>query len=97
MRTIMTKKYLALRSIPLGICDIIDGMIMILTLGQLRTRSLHLCFVSWSTSHWIAKKNKWSHKEIGDINGRSNKKENSSMFDSSIDDNTSIGYTNKLQ
>ena len=63
MPTYMTKKYLMIRSIPLGICDIIDGILMILTLGNLRY-SFATKFVCWDTKRWLrAQKRKWSHKE----------------------------------
>ena len=61
MAIYMTKTYLALRSIPLGLCDIIDGILMILTLGHLRY-SFHMNFIAWDTKRWLAKQRKWSHK-----------------------------------
>jgi len=52
MAIYMTKTYLMLRSIPLGICDIFDGILMILTLGNLRY-SFSMEFIAWDTKRWL--------------------------------------------
>ena len=63
MTIYMTKTYLMLRSIPLGICDIFDGILMILTLGNLRY-SFSMEFTAWDTKRWLCgRRLKWSHKE----------------------------------
>lgn len=63
MPTYMTKKYLMLRSIPLGICEILDGILMIISLGCIRY-SFHMDFIAYDTKRWLrAKKRKWSHKD----------------------------------
>jgi hypothetical protein len=59
----MTNTYLMLRSIPLGNCDIFDGILMILTLGNLRY-SFSMEFIAWDTKRWLrGRRLKWSHKE----------------------------------
>jgi hypothetical protein len=63
MATYMTKRYLMIRSIPLGICDILDGIIRILTLGMVNY-SFAFSFVAWDTKRWLRNPTKWSHKNL---------------------------------
>lgn len=54
MHYYMTKRYLMIRAIPLGLLTILDGLFMVLTLGN--CRSLAFEFVAWDTKRWLEKR-----------------------------------------